>query len=154
MTTTFTGYDDTVDDDRAALRRFIAGVRVFLDKLVTERIDPTGAPLFFSNFPVDLMIDAWDEARPTFDNVDAALGDASGDDLRQHGLFGKQLRFKLGVVRFLHNRYVKVGKKILGPLLAAIDSVLDSILDVVGVGKAAKEIKECIGAGIEAVPEG
>jgi hypothetical protein len=147
--------DTTGDDDRTRLQQFIVFVRAFLNELIMDRVDPTdGTPLFYADFPVDLMVGAWEEALPTFEEVLDAIGEAPENKLAQHGLLGLQLDFKLGAVGFLRSRWGRIGRKVLGPLLSAIDTVLGSILEAVGVGKALEELKECVAVGIDAAPEG
>jgi hypothetical protein len=68
---------------------------------------------------------------------------------RDHGLRGRQLAFKLAVIRFLQGRYYLLGKSILRKLLDTIDDLLKSILDAVGGGRGILELKDFIKHSID-----
>lgn len=66
--------------------------------------------------------------------------------MREHGLYGWQLAFKLAVIQFFYGRYLLIGKGILKKLLGIIDDLLKSIFDAVGGAGAISEIKAGGGA--------
>lgn len=140
---------DPGEDPRATLRRFIETVRQFLDELIFEGRDPTGEPLFHEVL-FSSMGPAWEEAHPLFDDVIDVIRSTdrpsrlSNEAIVSHGLWGAQLRFKLSVIRYLHGRYLALGKGTLRRLLEAIDTLLSSILSAIGAGEGIKEIKEYI----------
>jgi hypothetical protein len=68
------------------------------------------------------------------------------NQLREHGLYGWQLAFKLAVIQFFYGRYLLIGKGILKKLLGIIDDLLKSIFDAVGGAGAISDIKAGGGA--------
>lgn len=84
-----------------------------------------------------------------------AIGSASEETLRRHGLTGAQLRFKLTIVR-LRERLSRRSARpnwpfrrfrmsgFLRRLIEAIDNVLESLIDAVGVGGPLKEMKDAV----------
>jgi|SRR5579863_10453646 len=150
MATSFPNYDGGTNH-KEALTRFINAVRSFLGELIEgENKDRLGGELFYPELRGQMKA-AWPEIKGEFAKVLTALG--KGDRkaaLIEHGLFGKQLRFKLDVSRHLYKVYKLIGpgKRILKQLLDSIDAVLDSIFDALHVGKAIKEFKDCVKAAI------
>jgi hypothetical protein len=76
--------------------------------------------------------------------LESRIRNLTKDQLREHGLYGRQVAFKLAVIRFFYGRYLLIGKGILKKPLGVIDDVLKSILDAVGDGGAISEIKDFI----------
>lgn len=140
---------DPAEDPRSTLRAFVAALRQFLDELIFENRDPRDEPLFYEAL-LPSMRPAWEEALPLFEEVLAAIGPTdrstrlSNEAIISHGLWGAQLRFKLSVIRYLHGRYLGLGKRALRRLLEAIDTLLSSILSAIPAGEGIKEIKEYI----------
>jgi hypothetical protein len=96
---------------------------------------------------LDHVKKAWYEIKEAgyFPRLETALEKASETDIRDHGLFGNQLNLKWNLLRHLWNEYVaKGGAKLLARFLGAIDAILDSMIDVAGVGKAIKEFKDSL----------
>lgn len=139
---------DPAADPRPVLYQFVLSVRDFLDELVREGRDPTGTPLFVERL-VEFMRPAWEEGRPIFERLAVAIGDASLGRLQEHGLSGRQLHFKLEVIRYLNEQYLAIGKGILKKLLDAIDTLLKSIIKAAGLGDAAEELKDFIKDSID-----
>lgn len=137
------------EDPRETLRSFIEALRQFLDELILEGRDPSGEPLFY-DILLPYMRPAWDEGRPLFAEVLDAIRSADGrsrlsnEAILSRGLWGAQLRFKLSVFRYLHGRYLTMGKGALRRLLEAIDTLLTSILAAIGGGEGIKEIQKYI----------
>lgn len=68
---------------------------------------------------------------------------ASNATLEAHGLTGDQLRFKLANVQARERRFrLFPSFRPLRRLIATIDTLLDSIIEVLGVGGALKELKD------------
>ncbi len=135
-------------NDRQRLVQFLKAVHEILDRLVKTGKDPTGKPLFVPELQ-ELMDAAWTEVVPVFWDTEKAIQDASEERLGGHGLFGKQLDFKLRVVDWLSGRFQALGgAKLLKRLLQAIENLLDSIIDAAGTGGAIKEIKEAIKSSV------
>ena len=82
--------------------------------------------------------------------LESRIRNLKEDQLREHGLYGWQLAFKLAVIQFFYGRYLLIGKGILKKLLGIIDDLLKSILDAVGGGGAISEIK--VGDGAAETP--
>ncbi|MBS0223702.1 MAG: hypothetical protein JSR91_23490 [Proteobacteria bacterium] len=139
---------DPATDPRPVLYQFVISVRDFLDELVREGRDPTGTPLFVERL-LGFMGPAWEEGRPIFEGLAVAISDASPERLREHGLSGRQLGFKLEVIRYLNEQYLASGKGILRRLLDAIDTLLKSIIKAAGLGDAAEELKDFIKDSID-----
>jgi hypothetical protein len=89
--------DDGNGDDRARLRRFVVDVLKFLNTLVEEGQDEYGNQLFYEDL-VEPMREAWADVQQQFEVVDQGIRSTSGSALREHGLLGGQLRFKLLVI--------------------------------------------------------
>jgi hypothetical protein len=135
-------------DSRGALGDFVRGVHLFLDELVQGNRDPAERPIFVENL-LTLMRGAWQEGRGVFESIESGIRNADPARVREHGLEGQQLRFKLGVLRYLNDRYQTIGKGVLRRLLDAIDTLLKSIISVLGGGEAAEELKDYIKDSID-----
>ena len=138
----FSGYVHA--DPRPVLIKFLQQLRDFLDEIVTTDADSLGSQGLFLHPLLEDMRAAWTEARPNFDGAIDRLSNLDLDRLRQHGLYGRQLRFKLAVIRFFYSRYLGVGRGILRKLIDIIDDLLKSLLDAMGTGGAISEIKDFI----------
>ncbi len=137
-------------DPRSTLVHFMWAVHKFLDELVRSNRDPTGRPLFWKQL-LKPMRDAWREAEQNhyFSDVESRIRKLTSEKWREHGLYGRQLAFKLAVIRFFLTRYQSIGKSILRKLLNIIDDLLKSILEAVGGGGAISELKDFIKDSIE-----
>ncbi|HLI13374.1 MAG TPA: hypothetical protein VKY65_17410 [Alphaproteobacteria bacterium] len=136
-------------DSRRALGAFVIAARDFLAELIETNRDPRGQSLFHEELLLEMRA-AWAEAYPEFERVARATRELGEAQIRDHGLYGAQLRFKLTVVRFLYGRYLQLGG--IGPLrrvIDAIDTLLKSILGALGAGEGIKEIKEYIEYSLE-----
>ena len=143
---TFTGDSDP----RETLVRFLQAVHDFLNEIVESNHDPRGLRLFFEEL-LGPMRQAWQEVEDGhhFQQVEDRIRELPEAKLRDHGLYGRQLTFKLAVIRFFHQRYLSYGKGILRRLLDIIDDLLKSILDAIGGGGAISEIKDFIKDSVE-----
>jgi hypothetical protein len=140
-------YDGT-GDPRPVLKSFVLNVRDFLDELVRDNMDPQGQALFVPEL-VTFMREAWAEGRSLFDAIAEGIPRLTDGALRDHGLGGQQLRFKLTVIRHFNERYLVLGKSILKKLLELIDTLLKSIISALGLGEGAAELKEYIEQSID-----
>ncbi len=136
------------DDPRPALIEFVRGLEAFLAEIVETGRDPLGERLFWPEL-YDEMRPAWNEVREHFPRVIQRLEDISPGQIFEHGLGGRQLRFKLAVIRFFHARYLSVGKGVLKKIIDILDDLLDSILDAIAGGGAIKEFKDFVKDSIE-----
>jgi hypothetical protein len=146
---------DPSEDPRETLRSFIEALRQFLDELILEGRDPRGEPLFHDALRA-YMRPAWEEGRPLFAEVVDAIRSRDGrsrlsnEAILSRGLWGAQLRFKLSVFRYLHGRYLTLGKGALRRLLEAIDTLLSSIVSAIGGAEGIKEIQQYIEHSLDA----
>jgi hypothetical protein len=127
----------TNDNPRNALGDFVIQTRNFLDDLVRNK---TG--LFHPELLAG-MTDAWRDAYALFEPIAARARELSLEAILEHGLYGAQLKFKLAVVRFLHEKFLS-DTGVLRRLIGAIDTLLGSILGALHANEAIKEIKEFI----------
>ena len=89
---------------------------------------------------------AFEEVKGSFDNLAVQAANIQLTNIQSHGLGGAQLDFKLRTVEFWADRvrHPNIGSRWIRRLLDAIDTLLDSILDAVGIGSSIKEIKDAI----------
>ncbi len=135
---------DAKTEPRLALARFIAALRTFLWAILKEGHDVNGQALFWREFSNDLPL-ALDEANQHFDaTINYLLSERRSEyKKREHGLYGSQLHLKLWLVRFYHERYVRMGRSVLAKTLGVIDDLVDSLHWVPGC-EAVTEIKKVI----------
>ena len=135
---------------RGALVSFVRAVHDFLAELIQSNRDRQGQHLFLEDL-LRPMGRAWQEVEQQryFADVERGIERLTDGQLRDHGLFGWQLAFKLAVIRFFHQRYLAAGKGILRKLLDIIDDLLKSILEAIGGGGAIAEIKDFIKDSID-----
>lgn len=89
----------------------------------------------------DLANETWnEELQPKFEKLKDEVLAINSDDERlvQVGLSGKQLKFKLEVLKFVNVNNEKPTKKILG----AINSVLSSLVTISPLAESIKEFKD------------
>ena len=101
------------------------------------------------NIPLQLrapMTAAFNQVRPLFEDLAPFAADIGLRGVEEHGLGGDQLEFKLRTVEFWANRVnqANFGTGLIRRLLDAIDTLLDSILDALGIGGSIQEIKDAI----------
>jgi hypothetical protein len=141
-------------DDRAALKEFLSQTHALLDEIAVHG-GPLGGPTFVPADLQPLLRDAWPTAGADLLSLHKAVDTADAGTLATHGLTGPSLRFKLGVVQrawsnFAADRLLKWLRK----LLAAIDTLLESIIDALGpAGAAAKELKQALENLLEELDE-
>jgi hypothetical protein len=128
----------------ARLLEFVDGTQKTLGDVVRDGRDPIGNSLFVPSL-VPAMQRAWDEMPGEFDRLRSELNSLSNIQIANHGFTTAQLNFKLGVIAHWWQRFSERGGRwIFRKLLEAIDNVLDSLIDALGVGGAIKEMKEAI----------
>jgi hypothetical protein len=122
---------------------------IFSPEILSSNRDPvlTNNELFEPELLSDMRA-AWAEVENAdhFANIQRRIRDVTDQTTwTDHGLNGQQLRFKLAVIRFFHQRYIAIGgRRLLKKLLDIIDDLLDSILEAIGAGGAISEIKDFI----------
>ena len=134
------------DEDREKLVAFVNDTYELLRVLVQEKVDRKGTQLF----PQELQAaidDGWRQFDQRF-SIEEAAGRIQAADSRalfRAGLYGAELRLKLGVVDWLKKRFLEVGgARLLSRLFGGIDTVLDSLLAVTGIDHALKELKDIL----------
>jgi hypothetical protein len=131
-------------NERERLVAFVPFVHEVLDGAVRNaRFEPT---------LVNPLRQAWKELEETqeFGRLETAVRDAALDKIRGHGLSGQQFEYKRQVVRRWYDRYTQRPiARLVHRLLDVVDNVLDSLIDVTGVGGAIKEFKEAIAGSLE-----
>jgi hypothetical protein len=136
-------------DDRQTLLGFLSWLEKLFGALVEESQGPKD-PLFANDLPGDLrkaILEAWDEIgeRGTFAKVIIEQSEIPGSVLAGAGLTGKQLSFKLRVLRWICEKFE--GHRSSGWLrrvLKAVDDILDSIASVNPLAHALKEFKDAL----------
>ena len=135
---------DVSSEDRALLAGFIRSTRELLAQIVKMGGVFPGEAFV----PADIM-PALSEAWPpvelqllVMENVTSTVEDQR---MIEHGLYGPQLTFKLAVIERIRQRFfANPTKRWLQRWLKAIDNLLDSLPDPLGVGAAIKEFKTAI----------
>ena len=125
-------------DARAALAEYLDWVKSLLEEIVNEN----GDELLVDDLR-GLAQEAWTDVSTRIDEVIDSLTALAGDTLREHGLFGPQLRFKLKAVRIWFERW-RNGDCSLTDLLARVNDLLDSIPG----GGAIREYKDAVSASL------
>ena len=137
---------------RPELKQFVADVRDFLAFV----LDSSDFAFLWEGAP-----DLHDQARETF-HVDvteqgvpaliAAVDGIPEAALLSHGLTGRPLRFKFGVLDFVARLWGRVRPQLSArdwfkKIVDAIDAILDSLIDAAGgVGGIIKEFKDALAA--------
>lgn len=138
---------DPSDQDR--LEDFVTFVRNLLQGLILRDIGPDHEVRFDEDLhPV--MMDAWDEVQPHFDRLIEATREADYETLNEHGLTGSQLNLKLAVFSRWWNRFREVGGLAnLRWLFEAIDNLLESLIEALGVSGAVAEFKDALMGSVD-----
>lgn len=148
--------DPGFNESREALARYIEWVGEFLMRIAEYRnqVENDKIPYFEPDL-TEGYYDAWNEFDAQ-DHIGRVSGYLRGEEnldrlemgLYDHGLMGRQLAFKMGLTAFytagLRNAFGKRARAMLSQLLATINSLLKSILNVVPGGGAIEEIKQGI----------
>jgi hypothetical protein len=131
--------------DQNKLVDFLEDTRDFLDKLVNE--EPNR---FFVDQLRPAMKAAWKKAKRRFADAIATARSFAQSRLDAHGLSDEELSFKLAVVRYHFDRFMRLQEwSPLKRFIEAIDHLLESILEAAGIGSAISEIKDAIGLAID-----
>ena len=81
---------------------FVRETQKFLAEVVESNRDHNDRPLFHEQLRPSMRA-AWKEVQPLFPEVERSIHLLTDDQLRDHGLVGAQLRFKLAVIRVYHD---------------------------------------------------
>lgn len=91
---------------------------------------------------------AWDEFKSDhgLDEIQRQVNELSEKKLMAHGLYGKQLKFKLSVIDLLADkvRSLRSHHRYHMKLVDSIDVLLDSMIGALGSGSAMKELKDIL----------
>lgn len=138
--------DNEMAAGRAACRLYVDWVRCLLNRLL---YDDEYDDLFVQDLR-ELAKAAWQEVNGDglFEVTHGAIRATSEDQLRLHGLYGSQLRFKWRVVAHWLERWR--GGALLRDFIDVVDDLLESILSAAGAGGGIKEIKDFIASSTKA----
>ncbi len=138
------------DESKQMLIQFISEAYGFIARLIQDE------KLYFSIFPsapkelYGSCREAWGELPHSFtiEGATRQIKNASGGLLVKAGLFGAQLKLKLEALRYRMSQWTKSisrpVSKVAYKVLEAIDTVLDSLVQALGVGEALKEAKDVL----------
>lgn len=141
-------YNDA--DAKMRLYGFVQDAFKFIENLIVDE------KLYFKLFgkqPKELYASfrkAWEELSNSFTLADARqhIQEAKAEFLVKAGLFGAQLDLKLSVLKYRMQQWGKALSKpvstIAYKVLEAIDTVLDSLVQALGIGEALKEVKDVL----------
>lgn len=130
--------------DHERLQQFICWVHDFLGDIVEFGRSPTGQEIFAEEL-LEPMRAAWSDVESDFHRLSNSVADIPPERMREHGLIGSQLKFKLATVTWRWRLFQARGRTpLFRRLLNTIDTLLNSILSAVGSGTAISEIKDAI----------
>jgi hypothetical protein len=138
-------------DAKEKLETFLKDTYDLLKELVYEGIDEEKRPFFIEDLSNSIHA-AWEEFEEDFkiEHAVAQIQQTDAKRLQASGLYGQQLDLKLSVVEIWKNRFLNRRiKKILLKLLDAIDTVLRSLIEAIGMGHALEEIKDILRNSID-----
>lgn len=94
---------------------------------------------------INPMRAAWEAAQHHFEVARPFLAEIPPVQIWLHGLHGPELDFKLAAVGYWAERFTaNSSATLLRRLLNSIDTLLNSLLDAIGLGGAVQEIKDVI----------
>lgn len=135
------------DNPRNVLEEFIEDVVRFL-RMVAFNDEPNWKPIFRESL-IGPMQAATEGLNYHSDRARKQIRVLGEDQIRDHGLSGNELRFKLAVI---NDAYGASGGIWTFPgwrrLIEAIDVLLESILAATGAGTAVSEVKDYIGLSV------
>jgi hypothetical protein len=139
------------DSDRDELVQFLKNTIEFLRPLATDNLN-----LFAQDLRTAITL-AWSEFENDFDQAraEATVHAIRADRAIWAGLYGSQLQLKLAVIRHWQQKWEQTrtspgfGKKILKKLIAAIDTVLGSLIAATGLDEALRELKDILSNAID-----
>jgi hypothetical protein len=144
-------------DDTEKIQEFLARVYAWLDASYEgssrSMVDPPWPPISVHRELRDVATAAWHEYERDYPlrALQARAAQLSPAALTRHGLYGKQLEYKLAAVD-LAARFAAQGMAgWLRKLLELIDNLLESILKALNVDDALKEIKDAL---LASLPDG
>ena len=141
--------ETTPDEAKEYLVAFVYWLQGFFHQVVefSDEVDEeTGAPLFEDD-QIRFLPDVLDEMKEEehFDRLVELVKKIENVSIREHGLHGLQLKWKLSNINFSLRRFIEQRTAAMfDRLLSSIDALLDSILGAVPGGSAVKELKEAI----------
>ena len=138
-------HDDEQDVGHVELLQiFLNGLYELLHDVIEKGTDYQGQPIFHEEFLVP-MREAFEELGYHFRRLHGAIPETPEERILDHALDGRQLSFKLRVVRFYADRFRAIGGAgLFRKLLETLEGLLDSIIDAAGTGGAIKEFKEFV----------
>ena len=100
---------------------------------------PTVRPLGFLR---DSAQGAWQEFSQTQpeERFVSAVQELDERGLIANGLFGEQLRYKIDLLHYLADRALDGGRRANEKFIEFLETLLDSLLEILGVGEALKEL--------------
>jgi hypothetical protein len=144
-----------LNEDRTQLILFISNVYVWLEACYVgheKRNDNRWPTLRIYKSLQPLGKEAWVEFKSDhpLDEIREQINELSEKKLKAHGLYGKQLKFKLSVIDLLAEKLRNLSSKyrFRPKLVDAIDVLLDSLIGAFGGGTALKELKDILRAQI------
>lgn len=146
----------TPEEARAYLADFVRWTRELMYNLVEDSRPGGELRSLFVPELIDHMPAALNELEEddVFDRVIAALEVRDIEVIREHGLFGNQLLWKLANPRHWFEKFVETPTwKALLTLLESVDHLLESALDGVPGGGAIIEFKEAVMGAVERLAE-
>lgn len=138
-----TGYEEDVGHVKL-LQEFLRGLYELLQDVIEKGADNRGQPIFHEEL-LGPMREAFEELGDHFQRLHVAIPKTPKERIFDHALRGRQLSFKLRVVRFFADRFALTGEPSpLRKLLDTLEGLLDSIIDAAGTGGAVKEFKDFV----------
>ena len=137
-------------DDHEKLVHFLRWLGDFLDELVAESLKSGKTKLFDAELTDELrnaIVDAWREIRQKEIVEKAANMQAKVplQELERSGLTGHQLSLKMGVLRWLCEKFIKhPSAGVLRRFLTTIDNLLGSLAHGNPLAEALMEFKEAL----------
>jgi hypothetical protein len=135
----------SIQDDKELLVQFIrdtyewVGVSHQNQWYATDSGWPSVRPLGFLRGDAE---GAWHEFTQTQpeEGFVHAIQELEEHRLIANGLFGEQLRYKLSLLRYLARRALNGGRRANQTFVNFLEILLDSLLEILGVGEALKEL--------------
>lgn len=139
-----------------SLANFVTGVEHLLSGIINgdllTEFSESDRPLAIAPEMHGLLREALAELAESnaFSDLREAINDLNDDQLRAHGLSGAQLEAKLTLAQRAMNKVRRIrGYLSFRELIAAVDTLLESILSATGVGTAISELKDVAAGSVE-----
>jgi hypothetical protein len=144
--------DVSPSDARTHLSKFLKWLEEFFDDIATESGAPGPLANIFAGTQIAHLPGALEELKKDkiFEEAVARTKTMTVSAVREHGLYGKQLQWKISNINYWSEKFLgNILGGVLDRLLDAIDALLDSLLDGVPGAGALKELKEAIRNAID-----